>query len=342
MQQRLHALDGARGFTVLFVPAIHSVMVYAHPDVHTTWLGYWLTFIAEGPGAQVFMTIMGIVFTFKIKYSAAQIIRRAILLLTAGYALNALKFVSLFYLGVLPAGVHRDLELTPGQECMQLLLMGDILHFAAVALLLLHVIYSSKRYHLVSALLATALVFIAPMLYDISPGNYLIVLFTGAPPRIFFPVLPWLIYPLIGLTIGYYLQRDAAKTFAACKTIGLSLTIIGGVYLQLDDRSSAVGFYRTYPGKTIIHVAIVLLSLWLWHWLVARIWLSDFFNVLQFCSKNITSIYLVQWILICWLLPFAGYQQMNVVESFFTACWISVIVIAGIYLVKRKNKINGY
>lgn len=336
--QRQLALDGARGFTVLFVPAIHTVMLYSQPYVHTTSLGYVLTFIAEGPGAQVFMTIMGIVFTFKNSYTHKQILKRSAILLLAGYLLNALKFILPFTLGALPMSVQHELQLTPGKEYMQLLLMGDILQFAAIALLIIHVFYRLRNYWFWSVMVALLLIAAAPMLFDVD-NHYPVELFSGNPPQVFFPVVSWIIYPLIGLSIGYGLKRRPEKTVASCAIAGLTILAVGCVALHWFPRRSPIGFYRPYSIESLLHVSIVLLTLWVWYKLAPLIERTSFFDLLRFCSENITVIYLFQWILICWLLPFTGYQSMTLTESMVALSWISVVVFGFTHLWNSYKKI---
>lgn len=59
---RIQSLDLARGFTVLFIAPIHAVLLFASPAVYSAAPIQFLKFIAEGPGAQLFMTLMGISF----------------------------------------------------------------------------------------------------------------------------------------------------------------------------------------------------------------------------------------------------------------------------------------
>jgi len=58
MQSRGFSL--ARGFIVFVMPAVHSVMLYSSEEVKQGWLGSILGFLAEGPGAQLFMFLMGV------------------------------------------------------------------------------------------------------------------------------------------------------------------------------------------------------------------------------------------------------------------------------------------
>lgn len=338
MKQRIDALDSASGFSVLFLPAIHTVLMYSQPYVYKTWFGNMLTFIAEAQEAQIFMTVMGILFTLKKTHKPQTVLKRACILLFTGYALNALKFLVPYSLNALPIKVQQALQLSPGKEIQQLLLIGDILQFAAIALLIIYAVYQLKYYQYWSALFAIANIFISPFLWDIAPGNYLVQLFIGQPPQIFFPVFPWLVYPLIGLSIGHYLQKDEIKTFQYCKIAGISTIVIGLIYSIYDSSTSAAGFYRTYPAQTFLHIGVTLLSLWLWKKITTLISKTPFFTLLQFCSRHVTVIYIFQWILICWLLPFTGYQTMNLIESLMTSLYLTTVVIGLTFLLTKKKQ----
>lgn len=337
--QRITALDYARGFTVLCIPMIHTVMVFSDPAVHTTIFGYALTFIAEGPGAQLFMTIMGIAFTFKNKHDTKAIFTRALFMLLAGYALNIFKFIVPEVFFGLPKGVHRDLQLFPGQEIQQLLSTGDILHFAAIALIITHVAYRIKNYWFWSAIIALIIIFIAPILFDCG-NNYFIQLFTGQPPRIFFPILPWIVYPLIGLTIGKLLQQYQQQAFRKLLLIGVALICAGTAITINTNQISVHGFYRTYPGETLIHIGIVLMTIVFWNYIARKYAPTPFLQLLHYCSRHITSIYIIQWTLICWLLPFIGYQTLNTLQSIMMSIYITITtaIIQHTYKLFSGNK----
>jgi hypothetical protein len=106
--QRVLALDLARGFTVAFIPMIHVVMLYGSEEVHAGWLGFILSLIAEWPGGQLLMFLMGMSISFS-KRSTKQLLIRAAVVFAAGYFLNFLKYVLPFWLGLLPAPFIQDL-----------------------------------------------------------------------------------------------------------------------------------------------------------------------------------------------------------------------------------------
>lgn len=335
--QRQLALDGARGFSVLFIPATHCFLAYGQLQTHHSWIAYVLRAIAEGPGVQVFLIIMGIVFTFKPQHTHETVIKRAAILLLAGYALNTAKFIVPYSCGGLPIALQKDLQLTPGHEIMQLLLIGDIFHFAAIPLLIIHGMYRLRNYWCWSALLAIACVIIGPLLPD-DPGNYFIQLFTGAPPRIFYPVLSWLPYPLLGLTIGYGLRRRKNATIRFMGISGLLLATIGSIVVIVTGQFSEHGYYRPLAIESVAHIGIVLLYLWLWYKIIPQVVHQPLFQLLQFSSENITIFYAVQWIFICWLIPFTGYQTMTLSQTFMMAIYTTVVSFAITYFVTNRKQ----
>lgn len=338
--KRIISLDLARGFTVLCIPAIHSIMCYSQPCVYTTWLGYPLAFIAEGPGAQLFMTVMGIVFTFKKQYLSHRIILRALLLCMAGYLLNVLKFIVPYSLGVMPIGVQQALQLPSDRSAViQLLSIGDILPFASIALLVLHAVYKFRHYEWYALGGAITIVFLAPIGWDRHSNspiiNYGLQLLGGQPPSVFFPLLPWLVYPVLGLFIGKHLQQWPQRMFRRCGQAAVPLLILGFVLTRIFHAPSAAGFYRTLPSDTLTHVGIVLLTLAAWQYISLHIRHNVFFELLTFCSRNITVFYIIEWILISWLLPVIGYQTLGTADSMMIAIGTTLFTLSTTYLYER-------
>lgn len=318
---RIRSLDWARGFTVLFIPAIHTGMLYSNLSVHTSALGYLLTFIAEGPGGQLLMLLMGFSFTFKETHHTKSVLTKSILLIAMGYALNALKFVLPNSVGLLPDAVLQELNITEGNTRMQLLAMGDILHFSGIALLILHAIYRYKYQVLLSLTLILLITLYGPQVWDLQITNpifnYILKLATGQPPEVFFPLLPWLVYPLLGLVIGHYYKQSPDQTFTICGSMGLFLVFTGLFAEMLIPIQYDAGFYRTPPAATCWHMGIVLLTLYTWNRVSNKIKDNAFTKVLDYSSRHITSLYIIQWVMICWMLPVFGFRQLGLTTSFF-------------------------
>lgn len=340
---RIHSLDLARGFTVLFIAPIHAVMLFSKVEVYQSWFGKALTFIAEGPGAQLFMLLMGISFSLSGNNNFVVVCKKALLLLMGGYALNVLKFILPAALHLMPAGLYAELQVGPdGNGYLHMLLLGDILHFAALALIILCFVRRLPCYPLVALLLGLVVCFIAPLLYGLHSSyiflNYCLGLIGGQPPRVYFPLFPWLVYPLTGLSIGYYLKGSTRFVFVKLALTGCLLIVLS-YYCRLDFLPcSATSFYRTCPPNTCCHMGIVLLWLAGWHWVSRCIRDNVCFGLLTCLSQNITWVYLIQWILIAWLLPVIGFRKLDLTSSILAATLICLCVLQLLILVTPSEK----
>lgn len=317
---RIRSLDLARGFTVLFIPAIHTGMLYSQLIVHKSVLGLFLIAIAEGPGGQMLMLLMGISFTLKQKHTFKAVLVKAFWLLSLGYLLNILKFVWPYEFGWLPPQVLETLNIHKGDQVIhRLFSIGDILHFAAIAQCMLYGLYRLRNYQWWALAGAVVVIIISPLLWDyqaVTPVlHYITGLATGHPPKVFFPLFPWLVYPLTGLCIGYYLKLQQRQTMKVSGVAGIILFSGGLLWHALNPLTNPDGFYRTPASDTCWHLGIVLICLSCWHFWAARIKSNLFFEVLHYSSKNITIIYFIQWVLICWLLPVFGFRELDTLHS---------------------------
>jgi|SRR6185312_5952686 len=325
---RIKSLDLARGFTVLCIPAVHSILLYSQPSVRGTLPGQLLRFIAEGPGAQLFMTYMGISITLAENLTWRAVLKRSGLFLLTGYGLNLLKFVLPLKLGLLPAAFQTDLGITdPCTAGETVFLLGDILHFAAIALLITYGICRLPRYWIFALGTAAFVAIFSPYFWDhasCSPvANYIVTLIGGQPPAVFFPLFPWLVYPLAGLVIGYLLDRNPPDRFLFIGLTGVGLIVLGEVVAYFQ--APTLSFYRTRFGDTAVHLGIVLVWLWVWEGVATYVKPNAGFRLLTFASRHITLIYLIQWPIICWLVPLFGYQHLGGWLSFDVAFGMTLL-----------------
>ena len=343
---RILSLDLARGFTVLFIPAIHTGMLYSRLSVHHTGLGQFLIAIAEGPGGQLLMLLMGVSFTLKAQHSTRQVFIKAVGLLAAGYGLNILKFVVPYSVGVLPAEVVGELDVVGEETALwQLTGMGDILHFAGLTLPVLYGVYKCKQYQWWALGAALGVMVISPLVWDVHSKipvlDYVLGLATGQPPHVFFPLFPWLVYPLAGIFIGHYFRQQGRDTMLLCGIIGTLLVITGLIGSYYFPVANPAGFYRTPVAATAGHLGIVLLVLCMWHLLATYIKQNAFFGLLVYSSKNITLIYMVQWVMICWMLPLVGFRKLDVTLSAFLMAIMTLNTFLLTYcfqLIKRHHE----
>jgi hypothetical protein len=313
--KRIKSLDLARGFTVLLIAPIHCILLYSEPVVRATLIGQLFAFIAEGPGAPLFMLLMGISFALKENHRFLDVLKKSALLLLAGYGLNLIKFVIPYAGGWMPSGLQHDLQIPDRGGAWTLMGLGDILQFAGPALLILYCVTRFRSYACIAGALAISIAWMSPLVWDANSSssfwNYLLQLTVGQPPRTFFPVFPWLAYPLVGLAIGRIIKRDGPSCFQIFGQWGIALIGINVMFDFLYPNTPPTSFYRTYPVETACHSGIVFIALYCWDLLYRYVKPNHFFRVLTYSSKHITLIYLTQWILISALLPVWGYQRLG-------------------------------
>lgn len=340
---RIQSLDLARGFTVLFIAPVHTILFFSKPEVYNTWLVQFLQFIAEGPGAQLFMLLMGISFSLSSKNTLCSTLKKSCLLLLAGYGLNFLKFVLPAMLDILPTGVYVELQVhrdIPG--LLQMLLTGDILQFAAIAYLVIYLISKLPGYPFWAAVLLIIICFISPGFYDLhvtgKVEDYLLQLLGGAAPRTFFPLMPWLVYPLAGLVVGYFVKAQNELIFGYTMIAGFCLLLFSCSSWLPYQQESTTSFYRTYTPGTLYHLGLVLVWLYLFHWVSSDHPHRILTKSLSFLSHHITLIYFLQWLMICWALPFIGFRTLGFTSSMFaaTAFGIGVLLVTGFLLLLKK------
>jgi uncharacterized membrane protein len=319
---RIKSFDLARGFTVLCMVPVHSMLLYSQPAVYPSLPGQLLAFVAEGPGAPLFMLLMGVNFYLHPPTREATL-RKAGWLLMAGYGLNLVKFVLPYVLGCMPAGLRDDLQVPDTGGAFLLLGVGDILSFAALALLILYGVSRFRYSRYVAAGLALIICWVAPFTWDAhSPCpllNYVLQLVTGHAPRTFFPLFPWLVYPLVGLALGREILRDArfdSRVFFQRSAWTGALLVLLSLFFSYGYPSlPAASFYRPWPHETMGHLGVVFLALAGWGLLDRFVTPNLFWRVLSYSSRHITLIYLIQWPLLFLWLPVVGYQRLDLPDT---------------------------
>ena len=123
------------------------------------------------------------------------------------YALKyfQIRHTAFFWLAATP--LLELLQVDPGiHGYIQLFEIGDILHFAAIAIVVMGIVCQFRNYDRVAAWMAVAICFAGPWLWDASSDNgfvhYCLQILGGQPPAVYFPMFPWLVYPFLGLCLG--------------------------------------------------------------------------------------------------------------------------------------------
>lgn len=351
MQERMPYFDHVRGMTVAFMIICHPVIVYGTDRVLEGPLGVFAAeVIGTWPGAPVFMILMGIFFVFPQARPASVRMARGVKLFLLGLVLNCLRLVIPYLIAKLvnPGALSNLHYLTPNSDfsvLWQLFYFMDILTFAGLAFIVLALfdLFFKKDWHWV--VLGLLVAWAAPALWGtgrdwgvfyplVQPfwGNALTQNLGGDTS---FPVFPWLVYPIVGVLIGRaFLKGDAfGAVLKKMLFSALLLGAAGGLIVALSQKNQFGDFYRMYPGGTFLCIAADLLWIGMFMLLTKHGIFQKTLNYLIFWSKNITLIYLVQWVLIGFGIVFLGYHQLD--NPWIVLALIPVLFVLSYFATKK-------
>jgi uncharacterized membrane protein len=312
-------LDVSRGVCVVAMVAVHALLTLGTPEAKATPAG---TAVALGGSvAGIFVTLMGVFMAWS-PVDAVSTVRRGVATWLLGYLLNVLRFVVPYALwdGIPPAYL-ADLGLPPGDSPFGfLLLFGDILQFAGVAMIVIAPLRAARPRPTTLLVLATAVSALAPIGWSASftagPAlAHLAGLVTGADPAVRFPLLPWLTFPLVGLAVGQALRPTAGFPAGRLGTgrlfaIGAAL-FVAGFLASLIAPAQMADHYRLGLAGMVHYVGYVLMFLAVVRAIATRVTPGPVTRLLVHCGQHVTRVYLVQWVLVCWAIAVVGYRALS-------------------------------
>lgn len=291
-------LDLLKGIAVLLMIQVHVMELFVSDAGFNSTAGKLSLLLGGVPVAPLFMAIFGY-FIVQTHQSTAQLIVRGIKMVFLGMALNValnLNLMSSVFFGKL------DVDLMP-------YIFGvDILHFAGIALLIIAPLKKIlDRYYLLPLIGMLVAALLGHYLLSYVPKNNLLkyssAFFYGSTPWSYFPLFPWLAYPLAGMVVYQLQQRYDFTWLLVAKT----KIIVCVLFL----------FFVVFTVKYAITISSDL-SLYYHHGLLFFIWVMAFlffytlgvnelnlhlgktsiFKYIKWLGKNVTLIYVIQWILI--------------------------------------------
>ena len=323
--QRIEVIDLVRGIAVFFMPMAHTLLIYGSSYTQEkSWLGLIVHFFGKWAG--IFLILMGFSYTLSKNNSIMSSIKRGVYLLFLGYLMNFLKFIIPDILGILPKSFINEngWEFLSLNKMIYLIFIGDILQLVGISLLILGFIhnYSKKNKYLVLYIAFTVLIlteFLRGTKFKICGIDYVLDLLWGENLNIYFPFFPWFIFILVGMFFGYYFienEKNKRKTFKLMVYVGIILFFLGGVLFLYNYEFHMRNYFHTGIGGVMYLLGCNLLFFWVSNFLLKKIKLNK--KIIEFffyCSKNITSIYVLQWCLIFWSIGFISYKDNDVKSS---------------------------
>ena len=337
MPNRTHTADVLKGIAILLMIQVHLVELFASDKLSSSSAGKVFMFLGGPPVAPLFMVLFGYFISVTHK-STQQLIVRGLKIFALGMLINlALNFN-------LINSVRRGLLQI---NILPFVFGVDILQFAGLSLIVIALLkHVLEQQLVVTLIIIIASVLLGQYLIVYIPENdflkYITAFFYGSTKWSYFPLFPWLAYPLAGMALYQLQQRYQIDVTLTNKTnralvIGTLLFVILTIGYATTIACDLPSYY--HHGILFFLWTIVFLSVYsaCVHAITEHIGTTLLFTYLTWLGKQVTLIYIIQWIII-------GNIATEIYKSitsplYLTLCFVGVLgVSSGICYVRLKVK----
>jgi uncharacterized membrane protein len=317
--ERVRAFDLARGLAIVFMIGVHVLWHWGSPATWTSPIGQVISFLGGPTAAPVFMFLMGASLAFSSRTSFRSLVVRGLWLLWLGYLLNFLRGVLPAYLG-LQAGVVTPEQIAPF-TLPWLATTVDVHHMAGLSLIGIAALrLKTGRPGWLWLGLAAAIVGAGPLLRGLETGTPILdgplTPILGGAPNVYYAVVPWIAFPLVGAVYGTAMARAGHETQARVRVfrwgalLGLGLCAVGIALFLLAPPSFDVSTYWRMPPSYFIGIAgLVLVWLWGCDLVVRRVRANRAFSFLYGWSADVIAIYFTHWLVVGWGVGVFGFRS---------------------------------
>lgn len=315
-RERVRAFDLARGLAIVFMIGVHVLFHWGSPDTWTTPVGLVLSFLGGPTAAPVFMFLMGASLAFSSRSSFGSLAVRGVWLVCLGYSLNVLRGVIPAYLG-LSAGVVTADQIAPF-TLPWLATTVDVHHMAGLSLIALAALRLGTRPGWPWVALAAVVVLTGPWVRGLEFGSSLLdgplTPVLGGAPNVYYAVVPWIAYPLVGALFGAFVARaadGAARTqvFRWGALLGLGLCAAAVAMFALSPPSFDIATYWRMPPAYFVGIlGLVLVWLWACELTVRHVRANRAFTFLYGWSASVIAIYFTHWLVVGWGIGIVGFR----------------------------------
>ncbi len=322
---RFQVIDYGRGLAVLLMIFVHTLWMYADSSVQAdSWLGHVIHFIGKGTAA--FLIVMGISLSLSKKQSLRSDCLRGLMILAFAYIMNALKFIApIAVFGTMPESfieAYRWQSPLTTNQYLYLIGTGDILQMVGISLFIIAFV----RHFIQNPWVIIGLAFLIAVLSGELRGlanhhdtfGYVARLLFSNHYQVYFPVFPWISFILLGFAMGLILKQrhfEHLALFNQTFWVGLGSLLSGGGLCFLNFDYHFNNFFHLGLGGVLYLFGINMLLFWGIHRLVEAGLTNHFTQFLSYLSKRVTSIYIIQWIVVCWGMGLIGYQTLNATQT---------------------------
>ena len=303
--------DFLKGLAILLMIQVHLMELLAKEDLLQSSWGHLSLFLGGSPAAPLFMVVMGYFAAFK-KDQSKQLFSRGLKLILWGILLN---------IGLNLHLIYRILFDAWTMDIYAYIFGVDILPLAGLSLIFIAILPKVIKKNSLFILSIIFAVFIIKSLLPIGLSanwtDYIMAFFVGGTYWSYFPLIPWLIYPLLGLIINLEKEKISMLFRKKPNYNGFILAFILFLvmtYQYASNISHDLPVYYQHDFSffvwTVIFLAFLAIAI---SPLANKYQNSIWGRYLVFLSKNITAIYVFQWLIIGNLAT-AWYKQIDAIS----------------------------
>jgi len=314
---RVRAFDLARGLAIVFMIGVHVLWHWGAPDTWTSPIGQVISFLGGPTAAPVFMFLMGASLAFSSRSSFGSLAVRGLWLVWLGYLLNFLRGVVPAYLGLSTGLVTAD-QIAPF-TLPWLATTVDVHHMAGLSLIAIAALRLAARPSWIWLAIAGLVVLTGPFVRGLEFGTPLLdgplTPVLGGAPNVYYAVVPWIAFPLVGAVFGAIVARATApdarqRVFRWGALLGGALCAAAVALFLVSPPSFDVGTYwRMPPSYFVAITGLVLVWLWLCDVVVRHVPANRIFTFLYGWSASVIAIYFTHWLVVGWGVGIFGFRS---------------------------------
>jgi hypothetical protein len=289
--------DLLKGFAGLFLIQVHIMTLFIELSGRESLTGK-ISFFLGGPFAAIlFMIIMGY-FVAKSGNPFWKIVLRGVKIFIIGLLLNiALNFNLLLKIK------YSEWNLNP----LEYIFGVDIFFLAGLSLMFMAFLKMIRKgQEWVAIILVFLIIGLTGFMNEVlmsTDSNYIFPFIAGKYSWSYFPLFPWLAYPLIGFVFYYFEEKIMTfhtnqKIASGIIVAGIAVLVIYFFKFGVSIKINLLQYYHHTFWFLLWAIGVVILWATLLRFLLSKFpntYIGDF---LKWLGKNITFFYVIQWLII--------------------------------------------
>lgn len=330
--------DLLKGFAVFLIVPVHILETFIDYPGRESLLGKIILLLGGPFGVPIFMMVMGS-FVALSKKSRAQNVLRGVLIFILGIFLNiGLNFHLLLKIWL------EDWQFDP----LQYIFGVDIFYLAGLSIIILSILktvnYGQQWIVLALILFFSGLTSHFNEILLVPERNYILPFIGGEYSGSYFPLFPWLAYPLIGFLfqktepqIREFIQKQKVVSIAILASTFILVVLFSRFGISITNNLSEY-YHHTFPFFLWTVGVDILWVLLLW-FVVQKFSEFPIIVFLRWLGKNITIFYVIQWLIIGNIAT-AIYQSQELSKFWFWFVPIFLITVGLTFLYEKTFKVK--